>query len=116
MRNFFTIIFLKSKMLLKDDFSAMAVVAYFLSLNIFAIMGCCKCLFQHSSLSHVPLFYSLIIMFACGLFTRFVLLNKFFNKQHFHSAMQNFTSVNKVSKIITVLYIIVSLAGMFSVV
>ncbi len=74
MKNFFVLVFSKCLLVFKDDLSATAVVAYFLSLNIFTAIGYYKLLFQHSSLEEVPLYDAFIIMLLAGAFAHFVLL------------------------------------------
>ncbi|HLK30616.1 MAG TPA: hypothetical protein VKT28_18690 [Puia sp.] len=104
MAKFFALMYYRFKMLLKDDFSAMAVVAYLLSLNVFTIIGCYKCVFQHSHLSKLPLFYALIIMLVAGVFTRFVLLGKVWGKNIFKERPQRLRN----EKWMTFIYVVAS--------
>ena len=116
MKNFFVILFSKFYMLLKDDFSAMAVLAYFLSLNIFTVIGYYKILFQHSSLNEVPLFYAFIIMFFSGVFTQLVILRKLKQKLYLKKTQQSSIAKRKTETWITLIYMVSSFALMLSVV
>ncbi|HVM89735.1 MAG TPA: hypothetical protein VMT76_16215 [Puia sp.] len=116
MLNFFAIVFFRFRMLLKDDLSAIGLVTYFLSLNIFTILGSYKYLFQHSHLSDVPIAYALLIMIATGLFTRFVLLQGFFTGNMFKEFRENLIAKTKKGRWLTMIYAVLSFVLMLAVV
>jgi len=116
MKHFFVIIFSRFYLLLKDDFSAIAVVAYLLSMNVFTIIGYYKIFVQHSSLGAVPLFYIFIIMISAGLFTRFILLNTSRHKFFFKELKQSLIAKSKTGTLVTIAYVIGSFVLMFSIV
>ena len=116
MKKFFVIIFCRFQTLLKDDFSAMAVVAYLLSLNAFTLIGYYKSLFQHSNLSKVPLFYAIIIMLLAGILTRFILLGAGKGKIVFKELKQSIIAKDKKGTWLTAAYIIGSFALMFGII
>lgn len=108
MKNFLVIIFSRFYAVLKDDFSAMAVIAYFLSLNIFTIIGYYRHFFLHSSLSDVPLFYSLIIMLLSGIFTQAVIIKKVKQELYLQTIKQAFIAKKKKGTWITLVYALTS--------
>jgi hypothetical protein len=116
MKNFFAIVFSRFLIVLKDDFSATAVLAYFLSLNIFTIIGSYKIIIQHSCLSEVPLFYALIIMLIVGLFTHFVFLKKLNASRFLEDNSFSPITKTRMGKWITLVYMTVSFALMLIVV
>lgn len=115
MKHFFVILFSKFCTLLKDDFSAMVVLAYFLSLNIFTVIGGYQHFFLHSSLSKLPLFYSLIIMLLSGIFTQVVILKKIRQLLYLKKIKQTSLAKRKKEIWITVMYVLGSFALMLSV-
>jgi hypothetical protein len=116
MKHFFVIVFSRFLVVLKDDFSAMAVLAYFLSLNVFTIIGYYKIVFQHSCLSDVPLFYALIIMLIVGLFTHYVLLKKLNAPRFLKDIDSSPIYKSSIGKWITLVYMTVSFTLMLIVV
>jgi hypothetical protein len=116
MKHFFVIVFSRFLVVLKDDFSAMSVLAYFLSLNIFTSIGYYKIVFQHSCLSEVPLFYALIIMLVVGLFTHFVFLKKLNALRFTKDISASRKGKSRSGKWITLVYMIVSFTLMLIVV
>jgi hypothetical protein len=116
MKNFLMIIFSRFYTLLKDDFSATAVLTYFFSLNIFTVIGCYQHFFLHSSLSELPLFYSLIIMLLAGIFTKTVILKSIKPQLYLKKTNQSSFANGKTAAWITFLYVISSFVLMLSVV
>jgi hypothetical protein len=108
MKNFWVIIFSRFNTVLKDDFSAMAVIAYFLSLNIFTIIGYYRHFFLHSTLSEVPLFYSLIIMLLSGIFTQAVIFKKIKQDLHLQNKKQALIAKETKGTWITLVYSLTS--------
>ncbi len=108
MKKFLVIIFSKFNAVLKDDFSAMAVIAYFFSLNIFTIIGYYRHFFLHSSLSEVPLYYSLIIMLLSGVFTQGVIVKKIKQELHLQKMKHAFITKEKKDTWITLIYALTS--------
>jgi hypothetical protein len=116
MKSFLVIIFSRFYLLLKDDFSAMAVLAYFFSLNIFTVIGCYQHFFLHSSLSELPLFYSLIIMLLAAVFAQTVILKSIKPQLYLKKANQPALVKEKKEAWITLLYVVSSFVLMLSVV
>jgi hypothetical protein len=116
MKSFFSIIFSKFYVILKDSFSATALVSYLLSLNIFTVIGYYETFFQHSRLSDVPLFYAIIIMFLAGLFTHYVLLKKIKGQHFIEKVKQSLSAGWGKSTWITVAYVIGSFVLMLTVI
>jgi len=108
MKKFLVIIFSRFYAVLKDEFSAMAVIAYFLSLNIFTIIGYYRHFFFHSSLSEVPLFYSLIIMLLSGVFTQSVIIKKIKHELYLQKMKQEFIAKEKKGAWVTLFYALTS--------
>lgn len=116
MVNFFAIVFFRFKMVLKDDLSAMGIVTYLLSLNIFTLVGGYKCMVQHSNLSNVPLFYALLIMLVTGLVTRFIVLGPVFTKNMISDFKECIIAQTTKGIWLTIVYAIASFSLMLTVV
>lgn len=79
MRNYFQIIFCKFKSVVKDEFSAMALLTSFLSVNLFTIIGFWKVIFLKSEHITIPRIYQISIVLAIGLINYFFFLS---NQKH----------------------------------
>ena len=116
MKRFFIAVFYHFQCLFKDEVSSMAVVAYFITINIFTILGCCKFFFQHSHLNATPFIYAFMIMFFSALFTRFVLLSDVMYKEVIEKLRRNFVKKNDDNFLVTLLYAVGSFLCMLVVV
>jgi len=80
MVNLYAVFFYRYKNLFKDDISATAMLAYFVSLNIFSAIGLYKYSFLQERLSTIPLFYSFPVMIVSAILTRYILISVCFKK------------------------------------
>ncbi len=114
MKNFIIILFSRFYILLKDDFSAMAVLAYFFSLNCFTVIGYCQHLFFHAGLSKVPVFYSLIVMLLAGIFTYQVIFRGIKQQYYLQKNKEFPLATAKAGSWLTILYVFTSFTLMLT--